>query len=103
MRVQTDEIFGPVVTVTEFEDFDAALDMANDSRYGLNAGVYTNNIAKALEATRRLEFGSVYINDVPTVRADLQPYGGVKDSGNTREGPRYAMSEMTEPRLVTLQ
>jgi acyl-CoA reductase-like NAD-dependent aldehyde dehydrogenase len=103
MRVQTDEIFGPVVTVTEFEDFDAALDLANDSRYGLNAGVYTSNIAKALEATRRLEFGSVYINDVPTVRADLQPYGGVKDSGNTREGPRYAMSEMTEPRLVTLQ
>jgi acyl-CoA reductase-like NAD-dependent aldehyde dehydrogenase len=103
MRVQTDEIFGPVVTVTEFGDFDAALGMANDSRYGLNAGVFTNNIAKALEATRRLEFGSVYINDVPTVRADLQPYGGVKDSGNTREGPRYAMSEMTEPRLVTLQ
>lgn len=103
MRVQSDEIFGPVVTVTEFEDFDAALDMANDSRYGLNAGVYTNNIAKALTATRRLEFGSVFINDVPTVRADLQPYGGVKDSGNTREGPRYAMAEMTELRLVTLQ
>jgi len=103
MRVQTEEIFGPVVTVTEFDDFDAALDMANDSRYGLNAGVYTNNVAKALRATRRLEFGSVYINDVPTVRADQQPYGGVKDSGNTREGPRYAMSEMTEPRLVTIQ
>jgi acyl-CoA reductase-like NAD-dependent aldehyde dehydrogenase len=103
MRVQTDEIFGPVVTVTEFDDFDAALEAANDSRYGLNAGVYTSNIAKALKATRRLEFGSVYINDVPTVRADLQPYGGVKESGNTREGPRYAMSEMTEPRLVTLQ
>jgi acyl-CoA reductase-like NAD-dependent aldehyde dehydrogenase len=103
MRVQTDEIFGPVVTVTEFEDFGAALGMANDSRFGLNAGVYTSNIAKALMATRRLEFGSVYINDVPTVRADHQPYGGVKDSGNTREGPRYAMSEMTEPRLVTIQ
>jgi acyl-CoA reductase-like NAD-dependent aldehyde dehydrogenase len=103
MRVQADEIFGPVVTVTEFEDFDAALEAANDSRYGLNAGVYTNNIAKALRATRRLEFGSVYINDVPTVRADLQPYGGVKNSGNTREGPRYAMAEMTEPRLVTIQ
>jgi acyl-CoA reductase-like NAD-dependent aldehyde dehydrogenase len=103
MRVQADEIFGPVVTVTEFDDFDTALDLANDSRYGLNAGVYTNNVAKALEATRRLEFGSVYINDVPTVRADQQPYGGVKDSGNTREGPRYAMSEMTETRLVTIQ
>jgi acyl-CoA reductase-like NAD-dependent aldehyde dehydrogenase len=103
MRVQTDEIFGPVVTVTEFDDFDTALDLANDSLYGLNAGVYTNNVAKALKAARRLEFGSVYVNDVPTVRADQQPYGGVKDSGNTREGPRYAMSEMTEPRLVTIQ
>jgi acyl-CoA reductase-like NAD-dependent aldehyde dehydrogenase len=103
MRVQCDEVFGPVVTVTEFDDFDAALGMANDSRFGLNAGVYTNNIAKALKATRRLEFGSVYINDVPTVRADHQPYGGAKDSGNTREGPRYAMAEMTEPRLVTIQ
>jgi acyl-CoA reductase-like NAD-dependent aldehyde dehydrogenase len=103
MRVQTDEIFGPVVTLTEFDDFDAALEMANDSRFGLNAGVYTDNIAKALRAARRLEFGSVYLNDVPTVRADQQPYGGVKDSGNTREGPRYAMSEMTEPRLVTIR
>jgi acyl-CoA reductase-like NAD-dependent aldehyde dehydrogenase len=103
MRVQCDEVFGPVVTVTEFDDFEAALDLANDSRFGLNAGVYTNNIAKALKATRRLEFGSVYINDVPTARADQQPYGGAKDSGNTREGPRYAMAEMTEPRLVTIQ
>jgi acyl-CoA reductase-like NAD-dependent aldehyde dehydrogenase len=103
MKVQRDEIFGPVVTLTEFDDFDQALDMANDSIFGLNAGVYTRDIAKAMRATRRLEFGSVFINDVPTVRADQQPYGGVKDSGNTREGPRYAMSEMTEPRLVTLQ
>jgi acyl-CoA reductase-like NAD-dependent aldehyde dehydrogenase len=103
MRVQRDEVFGPVVTVTEFDDFDMALGMANDSRFGLNAGVYTDNIAKALKATRRLEFGSVYINDVPTARADQQPYGGAKDSGNTREGPRYAMAEMTEPRLVTIQ
>ncbi|HEY3711339.1 MAG TPA: aldehyde dehydrogenase family protein [Amycolatopsis sp.] len=103
MRVQAEEIFGPVVTVTEFADFDTALDLANDSRYGLNAGVYTNDIGKALRAARRLEFGSVYLNDVPTVRADQQPYGGVKDSGNTREGPRYAMAEMTEPRLVTLR
>ncbi|ORA33990.1 aldehyde dehydrogenase family protein [Mycobacterium aquaticum] len=103
MRVQCDEVFGPVVTVTEFDDFDTALEMANDSRFGLNAGVYTSNVAKALKATRRLEFGSVYINDVPTVRADQQPYGGGKDSGNTREGPRYAMAEMTEPRLVTMQ
>ncbi|SEP14192.1 aldehyde dehydrogenase family protein [Amycolatopsis saalfeldensis] len=103
MRVQAEEIFGPVVTLTEFADFDTALDLANDSRYGLNAGVYTNDIGKALKTVRRLEFGSVYVNDVPTVRADQQPYGGVKDSGNTREGPRYAMAEMTEPRLVTLR
>lgn len=103
MKVQRDEIFGPVVTLTEFEGFDQALDMANDSIFGLNAGVYTRDIAKAMRAARRLEFGSVFINEVPTVRADQQPYGGVKESGNTREGPRYAMSEMTEPRLVTLQ
>jgi acyl-CoA reductase-like NAD-dependent aldehyde dehydrogenase len=103
MKVQRDEIFGPVVTLTEFDGFDQARDMANDSIFGLNAGVYTRDIAKAMRAARRLEFGSVFINEVPTVRADQQPYGGVKESGNTREGPRYAMSEMTEPRLVTLQ
>lgn len=103
MRVQRDEVFGPVVTVTRFDDFDEAIAMANDSIFGLNAGVFTHNLNHALHAYRALEFGSVFINDVPTVRADQQPYGGVKESGNTREGPRYAMREMTELKLVTLQ
>jgi acyl-CoA reductase-like NAD-dependent aldehyde dehydrogenase len=103
MKVQQQEIFGPVVTVTRFEEFEQAVVMANDSVFGLNAGVFTQNLAHALYASRALEFGSVFINDVPTVRADQQPYGGVKESGNTREGPRYAMQEMTELKLVTLQ
>jgi acyl-CoA reductase-like NAD-dependent aldehyde dehydrogenase len=102
-RLQSEEIFGPVVTITRYESFDEALSLANDSRYGLQAGVYTADLGKALRAAKTLEFGGVLINDVPTNRADQQPYGGVKDSGNTREGPAYAIEEMTELRLITLQ
>ncbi|HEU5156716.1 MAG TPA: aldehyde dehydrogenase family protein [Streptosporangiaceae bacterium] len=102
-KVQCQEVFGPVVTVTRYEDFDEALAMANDSRYGLQAGVFTSDLGKALKAAKTLEYGGVIVNDVPTFRADQQPYGGVKDSGNTREGPAYAIEEMTEHRLVTLQ
>lgn len=103
MSVQCREVFGPLVTIVVFDDFDDALVQANDSIFGLNAGVFTNDIGHALTAIERLEFGSVYINDVPTVRVDLQPYGGVKDSGNTREGPHYAIEEMTEIKFVTLR
>jgi acyl-CoA reductase-like NAD-dependent aldehyde dehydrogenase len=103
VRLQREEVFGPVVTVNRYRDFDDALAMANDSRYGLQAGVFTNEVGKALKAARTLEFGGVLINDVPTSRADQQPYGGVKDSGNTREGPAYAIEEMTELRLISLQ
>ncbi|MDQ6650992.1 MAG: aldehyde dehydrogenase family protein [Actinomycetota bacterium] len=103
MQVQSGEIFGPVVTVTRFRDFDEALAMANDSRYGLQAGVFTRDLGKALKAARTLVYGGVLINDVPTHREDQQPYGGVKDSGNTREGPAYAVEEMTELRMVSLQ
>ena len=102
-KLQCQEVFGPVVTVTRYHAFDEALAMANDSRYGLQAGVFTSDLGKALKAARTLEFGAVLINDVPTARADQQPYGGVKDSGNTREGPAYAIAEMTELRLVSLQ
>ncbi len=70
--------------------------------YGLQAGIFTSDISTALRATRLLEFGGVTINEAPTYRADQMPYGGVKDSGNTREGPRYAVHEMTEPRLVVI-
>jgi acyl-CoA reductase-like NAD-dependent aldehyde dehydrogenase len=102
-RLQCQEVFGPVVTITRYNDFDEALVLANDSRYGLQAGVFTSDLGKALRAAKTLEYGGVIINDVPTFRADQQPYGGVKDSGNTREGPGYAIEEMTEHRLVTLQ
>ena len=103
MSVQCREVVGPLVTIVAVDSFDEAIEHANDSVFGLNAGVFTNQLDHALDAIDRLEFGSVYINDVPTVRADLQPYGGVKDSGNTREGPHYAMHEMTELRFVTMR
>ena len=77
--------------------------MANDSRFGLQAGVFTRDLGRALQAAKTLEFGGIMINEFPAYRADQMPYGGVKDSGNTREGPAYAVRELTEPRLVTLQ
>jgi acyl-CoA reductase-like NAD-dependent aldehyde dehydrogenase len=102
-KVWCDEIFGPVATVDRYSDFGEALRMANDSRFGLQAGVFTRDVGRALQAARELEFGGVLINEVPTFRADQMPYGGVKDSGNTREGPAYAVRELTEERLITLQ
>ncbi len=102
MKVCSQEVFGPVVTVTRYDDFEDALRMANDTRYGLQAGVFTSDVTKALRAARTLDFGGVLINEVPTWRADQQPYGGLRDSGNTREGPAWSVREMTEERLVIL-
>ena len=102
-KVWCEEIFGPVATIDRFSDFGEALEMANDSRFGLQAGVFTRDMGRGLQAAATLEFGGVLINEVPTFRADQQPYGGVKDSGNTREGPAYAVYELTEERFVTLQ
>ncbi|HEX6601676.1 MAG TPA: aldehyde dehydrogenase family protein, partial [Solirubrobacterales bacterium] len=102
-KVWCEEIFGPVATIDTFTEFDEALQLANDSKFGLQAGVYTRDIGRGLQAGRSLEFGGVLVNEVPTFRADQQPYGGVKDSGNTREGPAYAVIELTEERFVTLQ
>ena len=102
MKVCSQEVFGPVVAVTRYDDFDDALRMANDTRYGLQAGVFTADITKALRAARTLDFGGVLINEVPTWRADQQPYGGLRDSGNTREGPAWSVREMTEERLIIL-
>ncbi|HEY6551575.1 MAG TPA: aldehyde dehydrogenase family protein, partial [Solirubrobacterales bacterium] len=102
-KVWCEEIFGPVATIDRYADFGAALEMANDSKFGLQAGVFTSDIGRGLEAARTLEFGGVLINEVPTFRADQMPYGGVKDSGNTREGPAFAVQELTEERFVTLQ
>jgi acyl-CoA reductase-like NAD-dependent aldehyde dehydrogenase len=91
------------VGVAAYDGLDEALALANDTRYGLQAAIFTARIDAALAAARRLDFGGVMINEVPTWRADQQPYGGVRDSGNTREGPRYAVREMTEHRLVVIQ
>jgi acyl-CoA reductase-like NAD-dependent aldehyde dehydrogenase len=103
MEVCREEIFGPVVAVQTYTDFDAALALANDTKFGLQAAVFTRDLPKALAAARTLDFGGVLVNEVPTWRADQMPYGGVRDSGNTREGPAYAAREMTETRLVVIQ
>ena len=102
MKVCSQEIFGPVVAVAAYDDLDEALRLANDTRYGLQASIFTNNVGDALRAFQTLDFGGVLVNEVPTWRADQQPYGGVRDSGNTREGPAYSVREMTELRMVVL-
>ena len=102
-KVSCEEVFGPVCTVTAYDTIDEAIALANGTRYGLQAGIFTGDVRTALRAARELEFGGVTVNEAPTFRADQQPYGGVKDSGNTREGPAYAVREMTEERVVVLQ
>ncbi len=103
MRVWKDEVFGPVVVLAPFVDFDEALALANDSAYGLQAGVFTKNLAHAWGAFENLEVGGVIINDAPIFRQDHMPYGGVKASGLGREGVRYAMEELSEVRLLALK
>ena len=102
-KVSSEEVFGPVCTVTAVETLDEAIRLANGTRYGLQAGIFTTSLDNALRAAQALEFGGVTVNEAPTFRSDQMPYGGVKDSGNTREGPRYAVREMTEERLVVLE
>ena len=102
MKVSCNEVFGPVVTVSRVSGLDQAVELANGTNYGLQAGIYTQDITKALRAARTLDFGGVTLNEAPTYRADQMPYGGVKDSGNTREGPKFAVQEMTEPRMVVI-
>lgn len=102
MRVCRDEVFGPVVGVQAVADMDEAVALANDSRFGLQAGVFTTDHATAMRAATTLEYGGVLINESPTFRADQQPYGGLRASGNTREGPAYAVREYTEETLVVL-
>jgi acyl-CoA reductase-like NAD-dependent aldehyde dehydrogenase len=102
-QVSCAEVFGPVCTVTPYVSLDDAIALANGTPYGLQAGVFTNDVKAALRAAGALEFGGVTINEAPTFRADQMPYGGVKNSGNTREGPAYAVREMTEERVVVLQ
>jgi acyl-CoA reductase-like NAD-dependent aldehyde dehydrogenase len=102
-RLACDEVFGPVCTLQRYATLDEAIELANATRYGLQAGIFTTDVARALAVATRLEFGGVTINEAPTFRADQMPYGGVKDSGNTREGPAWAVREMTEERLVVVQ
>ena len=103
MKVCNTEVFGPVVGVAVYDDWHEALRLANDTRYGLQAGVFTRDVGRALEAGRVLDFGGVLVNEVPTFRTDQMPYGGVRDSGNTKEGPHFAVREMTRERLVLIQ
>ncbi len=102
-KLREEEVFGPVVTLERFSDFDRALDEINDSRYGLQAGLFIRDIGKINKAWNRLEAGGVIINDVPSFRVDHMPYGGVKDSGLGREGIRYAIKDMTEIRLLAIR
>jgi acyl-CoA reductase-like NAD-dependent aldehyde dehydrogenase len=102
-KVSCEEVFGPVVTLTRTDSLDEAIELANSTRYGLQAGIFTSDLRDALRAARELEFGGVTINEAPTFRADQMPYGGVKASGNTREGPAYAVRELTEERLVVIE
>ena len=103
MKVECSEVFAPVVTVSPYDSFEEALARAGDSRYGLQAGVFTRDLGRVMKAWEALEVGGVIVNDVPTWRVDRMPYGGVRDSGVGREGPAYAMDEYTEPRILVLR
>jgi len=100
LKVSCQEVFGPLVTVAPYKDFEQAVRIADDSTFGLQAGVFTHDIRLIRHAVENLHVGGVMVNEVPTMRVDNMPYGGTRDSGNGREGPRYAMHEMSEPRLV---
>ncbi|HLM36396.1 MAG TPA: aldehyde dehydrogenase family protein [Gaiellaceae bacterium] len=102
LKVSCDEVFGPVVTVNAVDSVDEAIELANSTRFGLQAGIFTSGLGNALQAAHELDFGGVTVNEAPTFRSDQMPYGGVKDSGNTREGPAYAVRELTEERLVVI-
>src|SRR5918996_129826 len=102
MKVRQQEIFGPVVTLEGYSSFEEALALANETDYGLQAGVFTSDVGRIMLAHRDLEVGGVIVNDVSSFRADQMPYGGSKDSGTGREGLRYAMDEMTERRVLVL-
>lgn len=101
--IREEEAFGPVAIIEPFEDFDAVLDSINDSKFGLQAGIFTRDIYKAQKAWNVLEVGGVIIGDVPSWRVDHMPYGGVKDSGLGREGVKYAIEDMTEIKLLAIR
>ncbi|MFC5591493.1 aldehyde dehydrogenase family protein [Sporosarcina soli] len=100
LKVSCQEAFAPIVVVNKIATIEEAVELVNDSQFGLQAGIYTNNVKHALYASKKLEVGGVMINDVPTYRVDQMPYGGVKESGTGREGIKYAVEEMTELKLI---
>jgi acyl-CoA reductase-like NAD-dependent aldehyde dehydrogenase len=102
MRVNREEVFAPVISLIPYDDFSEALRIANAGDFGLQVGIYTQNIARVMNAFEEMDVGGVIVNDIPTFRVDQMPYGGVKASGTGREGPRYAIREMTELRLMVI-
>jgi acyl-CoA reductase-like NAD-dependent aldehyde dehydrogenase len=103
LDVACQEAFGPVALIEPFDDFDAALERVDDSMFGLQAGIFTDSMSRAMHAWDVLDVGGVVIGDVPSWRVDNMPYGGVKDSGLGREGVRYAIEDMTEIRLLVVK
>jgi len=103
MKVCSQEVFGPVVGVQSYDSVDDAIARANDSRFGLQAAIFTRDLGVAMKAAHTLDFGGVMVNEMPTFRIDQMPYGGVRDSGNTKEGPHYSVREMTEERMIVIQ
>jgi acyl-CoA reductase-like NAD-dependent aldehyde dehydrogenase len=102
MRVNREEVFAPVISITPYDDFADAIRIANTGEYGLQAGIFTQNINRAMRAFAEMDVGGVMVNDIPTFRADQMPYGGAKGSGLGREGPRFAIEEMSELRLMVI-
>jgi acyl-CoA reductase-like NAD-dependent aldehyde dehydrogenase len=102
MRISCEELFGPAVAVTKVQDINEAIALANDSEYGLSAAIFTQDIDRALKFAREVQSGNLHINWGPQWRADLMPYGGLKHSGMGKEGPKYAVEEMTELKMVVM-
>jgi acyl-CoA reductase-like NAD-dependent aldehyde dehydrogenase len=102
MRVNKEEVFAPVISVAPYDDFSEALRIANDGEFGLQVGIFTQNINRAMQAFADMDVGGVIVNDIPTFRVDQMPYGGARGSGIGREGPRYAIEEMSELRLMVI-
>ena len=100
MSVSCEELFGPAVAVTPFSDIEEGIAVANSTNYGLSAGIFTQNIDCAMRFAREVDSGNLHINSGPGGRADVMPYGGLKVSGMGKEGPKYAVEEMTELKMV---
>jgi acyl-CoA reductase-like NAD-dependent aldehyde dehydrogenase len=103
MKVVSEEVFAPVASVISSDDFESALKQANDTKFGLQVGVFTNDVNRVLKAVKRLNFGGVIVNDTPSFRADHMPYGGNRQSGLGREGVRFAMEDMTNIQMVAIR